>query len=124
MTQTLSPSRPACQEYMLPIRDALELLSGKWKVLILVSLSFGSKRFKEIQKDLKGITAKTLSKELKELEVNGLVCRCVHDEIALKVEYGLTPYSYTLEKLIGELHQWGSTHRQHIFHSEANPLNP
>lgn len=68
-----------CPKNMLSIKDALEALEGKWKLLILFSLSAGPKRFKEIARDVQGVTDKTLSKELKQLEANKLVQRSVYD---------------------------------------------
>ncbi|NJL77109.1 MAG: helix-turn-helix transcriptional regulator [Saprospiraceae bacterium] len=68
-----------CVKMILPVRDALEILSGRWKLPIIVSLSFGKKRFKEISRDVRGITDKMLSKELKELEINQLITRTVYD---------------------------------------------
>jgi hypothetical protein len=64
-----------CPANMLSIKDALEALEGRWKILILFSLSSGPKRFTQISKEVGGTTDKTLSKELKSLEVNKLVKR-------------------------------------------------
>eukprot|EP01036_Dinobryon_divergens_P057828 gene57828-77176_t len=61
-----------CLQMILPVRDALNALSGHWKLPIIVSVSFGPKRFKQISKEVSGITDKMLSKELKELEENKL----------------------------------------------------
>jgi len=99
---------------IMPIKDALEVLSGKWKIPILVALSGGPKRFKEITKEVGGITDKMLSKELKDLETNKLVSRKVLDSFPPTVEYSWTEHSHTLGKLIGELHAWGELHRRKI----------
>jgi DNA-binding HxlR family transcriptional regulator len=103
-----------CMKMLLPVKDALDMLSGKWKVQIILSLTFGKKRFKQIQRDLPGLTPKMLSKELKELEINELVERRVYDTLPVSVEYELTPYGRTLKPLIGELHKWGTKHRKRI----------
>ncbi len=103
-----------CRGHMLPVRDALDMLSGKWKIPIIISLSFGAKRFKEIQRQIDGITAKMLSKELKELEINELAKRTVYDTSPVTVEYELTPYGQSLKKVIGELRAWGVQHRKRI----------
>ena len=66
-------SKGGCPKTMLSIKDALEALEGKWKLLILFSLAGGPKRFTEISREVGGITDKTLSKELKSLETNQLV---------------------------------------------------
>ncbi|MBW8523488.1 helix-turn-helix transcriptional regulator [Chryseobacterium chendengshani] len=103
-----------CQEIMLPIKDALEILKGKWKLPIIVSLSFGSKRFKEISREISGITDRVLSKELKELEINYLLTRTVHDTFPPTVEYEITEHGLSLEKVIMELKDWGVEHRKKV----------
>ncbi len=95
---------------ILPVRDALEIVSGKWKVPIMISLSFGNKRFSEISKDIPGITDRMLSKELRYLEMNKLIKRTVYDTI----EYAVTNYGKSLQRLIDELHNWGTKHRKKI----------
>jgi DNA-binding HxlR family transcriptional regulator len=99
---------------MLSIKDALEALEGRWKLLILFSLSSGPKRFTQIAKNVGGITDKTLSKELKSLEANQLVKREVYDTFPPTVEYSITAHAKSLEKLIEELHFWGLAHRKKI----------
>lgn len=68
-----------CRIKMLPVKDALDILSGKWKLQIILALSFNKKRFNQLVRDIPGITAKVLSKELKDLEINELVSRTVYD---------------------------------------------
>ena len=99
---------------MLSIRDALEALDGKWKLLILFSLSSGPKRFKQISKEVNGITDKILSKELKNLEINELIKREVYDTFPPAVEYSITQHGMSLEKVMEELHYWGLAHRKKI----------
>ncbi|UZR95264.1 winged helix-turn-helix transcriptional regulator [Chondrinema litorale] len=101
-----------CQVVLMPVRDALEVLSGKWKILILISLLNETKRFKQISRDLQTITDKILSKELKQLEENKLIKRTVKDTFPPTVEYNITEHGKTIEKVIGELAEWGKSHRQ------------
>lgn len=103
-----------CPKNMLSIRDALEALEGKWKLLILFSLSSAPKRFNQISKEMNGITDKTLSKELKQLEANRLVRRDVYDRFPPVVEYSITPHGKSLEKVLEELHYWGLLHRKEV----------
>ncbi|MBA2610586.1 MAG: helix-turn-helix transcriptional regulator [Bacteroidetes bacterium] len=103
-----------CKTRLLPVKDALDILSGKWKLQIILSLTFGKKRFKQIQREIPGLTPKMLSKELKDLEMNELASRHVYDTSPVTVEYELTTYGKTLKPLIGELHKWGSKHRKRI----------
>lgn len=107
-------SKEACTKNMLPIQDALYILSGKWKLPIIVALKHGHKRFKELNREIGGITAKMLSKELKELEMNELVKRTVYDTIPVSVEYELTSYGDTLDPVIMALRDWGTKHRKRI----------
>lgn len=103
-----------CTRMLLPVKDALDILGGKWKIQIIISLMFGRKRFKQMQREIPGITAKMLSKELKELEINELASRHVYDTKPVSVEYELTPYGKTLRHVIGGLHEWGMKHRKRI----------
>ena len=107
-----------CMGTLLPIRDALEVLNGKWKLPIIVALTFGEKRFGEISKEVQGITDRMLSKELRDLEANGLVKRTVHDTYPIKVTYALTPHSKSLEEVIESLRKWGVLHRHKIMQQE------
>ncbi|MCP2025531.1 DNA-binding HxlR family transcriptional regulator [Flavobacterium sp. HSC-32F16] len=103
-----------CMGALLPVRDALEVLSGRWKLPILIALSDRPKRFKEISKDINGITDKMLSKELKDLEVNKLVTRKVYDTFPPTVEYSRTEHSQSLTNVIIALRDWGTLHRKEI----------
>lgn len=104
-----------CTARIRAVHDTLDLLGGKWKITIISSLSFNEKRrFMELQRDVEGIGAKMLSKELKELEVNELVIRTVYDTKPVTVEYELTPYGKTLQSVINEMAKWGTMHRKRI----------
>lgn len=103
-----------CTKMILPVRDALDILSGKWKLPIIISLSFGNKRFSQISKEIPNITDKMLSKELRDLETNLLVKRTVYPSVPVVVEYAMTNYGKSLEKVIDELRNWGILHRKRI----------
>lgn len=104
-----------CTGLLLSFRDAVEIIGGKWKSVILLSLGFkGTMRFGELQRMHNGIPAKTLSKELKDLEQNGLVKRTVLDTMPVTVQYEITSYGRTLEKVLLELREWGMSHREYI----------
>lgn len=107
-------AKGGCPKNMLSIRDALEALEGKWKLLILFTLSEGPKRFKEITREVNGITDKTLSSELKKLELNQLITRTVYDAFPPVVEYAITPHGLSLNKVLEELHYWGLSHRKKV----------
>lgn len=99
--------------HLLPIRDALDILGGKWKIPILMSLTFGEKRFKELTREV-GVTPKMLSKELKELETNQLVTRTVIDSTPVTVIYSLSEYGKSVYPVVDTLKEWGSNHRKRI----------
>ena len=103
-----------CTKMIVPVRDTLDILNGKWKLPIIISLTFGNKRFGQIAKDLNGITDRMLSKELKDLELNQLIKRTVYDDFPPVVEYSITEHGQSLEKVINELRNWGLGHRQKI----------
>ncbi len=102
MTKSKERTHGTCTQMILPVRDALDILSGKWKLPIIISLSFGNKRFTQMAKEIPGITDKMLSKELRDLEMNELVKRTVYDAIPVVVEYSMTAYGRSLEKVIEE----------------------
>lgn len=115
----MAPQKNLCISNLLPIRDALDIISGKWKIPIMLALCIHNRRFKELHRDIPGITAKMLSKELKELEMNGLVKRTVHDTSPVSVEYARTEYGQSLKPVIAALRDWGMNHRQRIFSEET-----
>lgn len=112
--QQEQPMHEDCQKRMLPVRDALEVISGKWKMMILISLMHGNKRFTEIQRSIPKINAKVLAKELKDLEQHQLLKRTVYDNYPVTVEYTATEYSKSLEKVMMALYEWGVNHRKKI----------
>lgn len=99
------------------IRDALYVISGTWKLPILISLIDGNKRFKQIAREVEGISDRMLSKELKDLEMNKLVKRTVYDTFPPAVEYSVTAHTASLKKVIAALRDWGKLHRKLIMDS-------
>lgn len=112
-------SNGGCPKTMLSIQDALEALEGRWKLLILFSLSEKPKRFKEISREIRGITDKMLSKELKSLEANKLLKREVFSTFPPRVEYSITEHGLSLGKVLDELHFWGLLHRNTVLNDEV-----
>lgn len=107
-------SRGGCPKSMLSIKDALEAVEGRWRLLILFALSEKPKRFSQLARDVPGITDKTLSKELKSLELNQLIRREVYDTFPRTIEYSITEHGMSLEKVLDELHFWGLIHRRKV----------
>jgi DNA-binding HxlR family transcriptional regulator len=105
---------PSCNAVLTPINDALYVIGGKWKIRVIAALRDGSKRFNEIQRTVGGISARVLSNELKELEMNGFVTRIVHAETPVVVEYKSTEYAASLSPVLLSLAEWGTMHREKL----------
>ena len=101
-----------CSGEMLYVKDAIEFISGKWKLLILISITSGNRRFREIERSIPKITSKVLAKELKDLEQYKLIERRVHAQTPVLVEYLVTPYTSSLAPVIDALNTWGKNHRE------------
>ncbi len=97
-----------------PVTDALEIIGGKWKFPIIFSLCHGKKRYKELEKDLNGISPKALTNALKDLEINGLVKREIFATVPVTVEYSLTQYGKDLKPVLLSIQEWGKKHRKKI----------
>lgn len=108
------PSEAQCKARLNAIADALYVIGGKWKLRIIVALTEGNKRFNELQRLIEGISAKVLSSELKDLELNGFVCRNVFTSTPVVVEYELTEYAGTLSDVLLALSEWGAMHREKV----------
>ena len=107
-------SEAVCKATLNSIADALYAIGGKWKLRIIVALKDGAKRFNELQRLIDGISAKVLSAELKDLELNGFVQRAVFTGAPVVVEYSLTDYSETLSDVLQALSEWGAMHRETV----------
>jgi DNA-binding HxlR family transcriptional regulator len=89
-----------------PVETAIEVIGGRWKVLILQELFAGTRRFSELHRALSGVSHRTLTQQLRELESHSIVRRKVHRQIPPKVEYSLTPVGETLKPVIAVMHNW------------------
>lgn len=101
-------------QYILAINDTLNVISGKWKLPIIGSLLYGKKRFRELEREIPKITPRMLSKELKDLEANGIVKRTVYNSIPVTVEYELTISGQSLYQFIDPMIEWGLQHRKNV----------
>ncbi|WP_067726708.1 winged helix-turn-helix transcriptional regulator [Oceanobacillus damuensis] len=96
------------------VEDALGILVGKWKPIILLHLlQEGTKRFSELKRSMPGITQKVLTKQLRELEDEDIVARVVYPQVPPKVEYSITEYGRSLEPILEAMHEWGTNHTLH-----------
>jgi len=100
---------PRCGPYICGIDAALDVVSGKWKGLILWELdAHRVRRFAELRRGLTGVSEKMLTQHLREMEADGLVHRKVYAEVPPRVEYSLTEHGHTLNQALGPLGAWGS----------------
>ena len=112
--KTERPSEAQCKATLNSVADALYVIGGKWKLRIIIALKEGPKRFNEMQRLIDGISAKVLSTELKDLELNGFVCRNVFTGTPVVVEYELTDYADTLGDVLQTLSEWGAMHKEKV----------
>lgn len=105
------------QQQLIALQDTLEIISGKWKILILGTLIDKPQRFTEII-DTVGISPRMLSRELHNMEQNRLITRTVKETKPVAVIYAITPYGRTLKKVFKEMVEWGTRHRQLIMARE------
>ena len=101
-----------CVKDVEPLQFILQVLGGKWKLHILSILYFGKKRFKELEREIGGISAKMLIKELKDLEAAGIVNRQTFNTVPITVEYSLTEDGLTMKPVLDQLHQWAINLKQ------------
>ena len=105
----------SCEQELAAIIDSLEILGGKWKLRIMRHLNNHSSEkntFKKIQREVKGISSKMLTKELRDLEMNLLITRTVLDTRPVSVNYSITEYGLSVLPVNEVLVQWGLNHRQ------------
>jgi DNA-binding HxlR family transcriptional regulator len=100
--------------FVLAVNDTMNVIHGKWKLPIMGTLLFGKKRFRELEREIPNITPRMLSKELKDLEVNGIVKRTVHSTIPVTVEYELTKSGDSFKDVLDIMVQWGLQHRKNV----------
>ncbi|AYW47030.1 transcriptional regulator [Tetragenococcus osmophilus] len=105
-----------CQE----LQAALDIISGKWKPIILFHLMENEKlRFSELQRAMPEITKKMLTSQLRELEYNGIIHREVYQQVPPKVEYSMTEYGNSLSPLMKSMRSWGMKHLQRMEKMES-----
>ena len=99
------------RSYTLALIDTLNVINGKWKLPIIASLMRDVNRFKGLLEKVEKITPRMLSKELKELEINGIVERKVYNQTPVLIEYKLTESGKGITKVIDSMIEWGIIHR-------------
>lgn len=104
-----------CGSTIMAIHDTMDVINGKWKVSIIACLCYKSMRYSELLREVKGISGKVLSREIKDLEMNKLITRKVSDTQPITVHYDITEYGASLKQLTQVIADWGMNHRKEIF---------
>lgn len=97
-----------------PVEVTLAVIGGRWKVMVIHELLQGTRRFSELHRALKGVSHRTLTQQLRELEARGLIRRKVYQQVPPKVEYSLTPLGQSLEPVLTAMHEWAETHGRRL----------
>jgi len=103
----LSPRKNDRKTVSCPVETTIAAIGGRWKVLVIHQLLQGTKRFGELTRLLGGVSARTLTRQLRELEESGVIRREVHQQVPPKVEYSLTPLGLELQPVLQAMHAWG-----------------
>ena len=100
------------KQLILALSDTMNAISGKWKLPIIAALFRGRNRFKDLLENIERITPRMLSKELKELEVNGIITRTAYHQTPVMIEYRLTTSGNQIVDVIDAMIDWGLMHRK------------
>lgn len=95
-----------------PVETTLQLISSRWKVLILRDLLEGTRRFGELRKSIGSVTQKVLTANLRSMEKDGLLTRKVYAEVPPRVEYTLTELGRSLRPVLASMAEWGSKYQR------------
>jgi len=95
------------KKYQCPVEATMDVIGGKWKIIIIHHLISKTQRFSELKRLIPQITQRMLTSQLRELEANGVVHREVYPQVPPKVEYSLTKFGQTLESVLLVMHDWG-----------------
>ena len=106
-------NREVCASRHQPVRDTLEVIGGKWKILILAVLLEHPMQFNALSRGI-GISPRILTRELRDLQINQLVDRTEQDTRPVTVVYTATPHAQTLAPLITAMSHWGYLHYEAI----------
>lgn len=106
-----APANPGADASLgAPIEALVRLIRGRHKADILIRLNRGRQRFGELRRAIPGVSERVLSRQLDELERDGLVDRTVYPEVPPRVEYSLTPFGCTLCPILKQMWKWGMEH--------------
>ncbi|MFJ7977374.1 winged helix-turn-helix transcriptional regulator [Peribacillus sp. NPDC096379] len=96
--------------YNIPVEATLDIIGGKWKIVIMCHLIKGEKRTSELKKLIPNFTQKMLAQQLRELEADGVVNCTVFDQVPPKIIYSLTEYGWSLRPILDAMCSLGEGH--------------
>ena len=116
MVRKLIRNRPEPEIFTLncPTQQVLDIVGNKWSVIIIYCLAYQTRRYKQLERKIEGVSQKVLTQALRKLEKNGLVRREVFPVVPSKVEYSLTPLGETLVEPLSMLAEWSEEHLAEI----------
>ncbi len=100
----------AVRQAKCPAEITLRVIGGQWKTVILYHLFQGTRRFTQLLRNVTGITQKMLTRQLREMERDGIVRRRVYAEVPPKVEYSLTSLGKSLRPVLETMCKWGDAY--------------
>jgi DNA-binding HxlR family transcriptional regulator len=109
-----SISRSRSTSFHCPVEATLDVIGGKWKVVILFWLKAGTLRFGELRRKIPGVSERMLTQQLRELEEDGIVHREVFAVVPPRVEYSLTAYGKSLAPITQLMCDWGKKHMRRV----------
>ncbi|MEO0778840.1 MAG: helix-turn-helix domain-containing protein [Bacteroidota bacterium] len=102
--------RKSIEVHECPVTFTMSKIGGKWKPIIIFLITKGANRFGVLQRGIVGISKQMLTKQLRELEADGILSRKIYAEIPPRVEYSLTDLGQSLLPIIGSMRDWGEAH--------------
>ena len=96
-------------QYQCPVEATMDVIGGKWKIIIIHHLIPETRRFSELRRLIPQVTQRMLTSQLRELEKHGIVHREVYPQVPPKVEYSLTELGKSLEPILEVMHDWGES---------------
>lgn len=102
----MTQGKPSAQA-VCPIETTLDVLGGKWKGMVLHRLLSGTARFNELRRAVPNVTQRMLTRQLRELERDGVIRREVYAEVPARVEYSLTEFGSSLGPILMAMNDWG-----------------
>lgn len=97
-----------------PVEVAIAVIGGAWKMTVVKHLYERTHRFGELRQAVGPVTPRVLTRQLRELEADGVVERKVYPEVPPRVEYSLTPLGRTLGSLVEQLDEWGQAYTSRV----------